>query len=81
MSELQARPGRHLLRTSDDLRAVDLAPSGLRVETTPDDGLLLHGTTEVVDGYVLALASAGIAVRALGPASSALEDAFLELTT
>ncbi len=80
MTELRKRPGRHLLSTSDDARAATLAPPTLRAEPTEDGGLLLHGTTEDIDGFVLALARAGIAVRALGPASMALEDAFLELT-
>jgi ABC-2 type transport system ATP-binding protein len=79
--ELRARSGRHLLRTSDDSRAMHLAPPTLRLEQTDGEGLLLHGATAEVDGYVLALAREGIAVRSLGPASSALEDAFLQLTT
>jgi ABC-2 type transport system ATP-binding protein len=78
--ELRARSARHLLRTSDDDRAHDLAPAALRVERTDGEGLLLHGATADLDAYVLALARDGIAVRSLGPASSALEDAFLELT-
>jgi ABC-2 type transport system ATP-binding protein len=80
MAELRRRPGRHLLRTNDDDRAAAQAPNSLRVDRTDDGELLLHGTTEQVDEFVLALARAGIAVRFLGPASMALEDAFLELT-
>ena len=79
MTALRSRPGRHLLRTSDDGRAARLATADLRIERTHDE-LLLHGTTEQLDAFVLLLAREGIAVRALGPATTALEDAFLELT-
>jgi ABC-2 type transport system ATP-binding protein len=80
MTDLRGRPGRHLLRTSADSRALELVPPDLHVEPS-DEGLLLQGTTAQVDGYVLALAGAGIAVRSLAPATLALEDAFLELTS
>jgi ABC-2 type transport system ATP-binding protein len=80
-AELRARPGHHLIRTSDDARALDLSADGVDVQPADDGGLLLHGTTADVDAYVLTLARSGVAVRSLGPASLALEDAFLELTT
>jgi ABC-2 type transport system ATP-binding protein len=80
VDELRTRPGRHRLTSSDDARARQLAPAGLRVEVADDGGLLLHGTTSEVDRFVLALAREGVAIRTLGPASLALEDAFLELT-
>ncbi len=81
MTDLRARPGRHLMTTSDDARALALTAPGVAVEPATDAGLLLHGTTADVDAYVLELARAGIAVRSLGSASLALEDAFLELTS
>jgi ABC-2 type transport system ATP-binding protein len=80
ISDLRTRPGRHLLRTSDDSRALQLAADALDVRVADGGGLLVHGSTGDVDSYVLGLAGHGIAVRSLGPASSSLEDAFLELT-
>jgi ABC-2 type transport system ATP-binding protein len=81
IDELRSRRGNHRLLTSDDTRAVTLRAADLDVVATADGGLLLHGTTNAVDAYVLELARNGIAVRSLGPASVALEDAFLELTS
>jgi ABC-2 type transport system ATP-binding protein len=77
-TQLRARPGRSLLSTSDDSRALGLS-AGLTVLERPD-GLELTGSTNAVDGYVLALAAAGIAVRSLVRETLPLEQAFLELT-
>jgi len=75
---LRARPGAHLLTTSDDDRARALAR---HLEVTTQHGPLgLVATTEELDALVLALASAGIAVRELVRESLPLEHAFLELT-
>ena len=81
MTDLRARPGRHLISTSDDTRALSVQATGLEIEPAADGGLLLHGTTAAVDAYVLSLARDGISVRSLAPASVALEEAFLELTS
>ncbi|MDT7570752.1 MAG: type transport system ATP-binding protein [Actinomycetota bacterium] len=81
MAELRARPGRHRITTSDDPRALAMPSTDLAVEAAADGGLLLHGTIAAVDAFVLALAREQIAVRSLAPASLALEEAFLELTS
>jgi ABC-2 type transport system ATP-binding protein len=79
-SDVRARPGRSLLRTSDDARAVEVPEPGLTIQTGSDGGLVLTGATASVDRYVLALAGEGIAVRSLQRESLPLEQAFLELT-
>ena len=75
-----APAGVHLLRTSDDRRAVAMASSmtGLAVVPGVDGGLEVSGTTEAVDGYVIALGCAGVAVRALESRGRSLEEWFLE---
>jgi ABC-2 type transport system ATP-binding protein len=76
VTELRSRPGRCLMTTSDDARARALAPAALDdVET----GLSFVATTDVVDGFVLALAREGIAVRTLSRESLPLEEALREL--
>ena len=75
---LRARPGAHLLSTSDDDRALHLA-SHLDV-TSSHGALALVATTEQLDAFVLTLAGEGIAVRELVRESLPLEHAFLELT-
>jgi ABC-2 type transport system ATP-binding protein len=77
-ADLRARPGRSLLHTSDDDRALAADPAGLQV-TRGDGGLVVVGRTEDLDAYVLALAAQGIAVRSLVRESLPLEQAFLEL--
>jgi ABC-2 type transport system ATP-binding protein len=78
VSELRARPGAHLLSTSDDTRALALAED-LEASST-DGGITVVATTEQLDAYVIALAHQGIAVRELVRESMPLERAFLELT-
>jgi ABC-2 type transport system ATP-binding protein len=78
VAELRARPGRCLLSTSDDARARALAPAPL---DDAESGLSFVATTDVVDGFVLALAAEGIAVRALVRESLPLEDALRELVS
>ena len=74
--DLRARPGRCLLTTSDDERARALAPAPLDDAET---GLSFVATTDVVDGFVLALAAEGIAVRSLEREALPLEQALREL--
>jgi hypothetical protein len=78
VAELRARPGAHLVTTSDDSRALALA-EGLDAQRH-DGGLTVVATTEQLDAYVLSLAGQGIAVRELVRESLPLERAFLELT-
>ena len=79
-ADLRSRPGRSLLRTSDDTRALALAPAGLQVAPGAE-GLVVVGATHQLDDYVLALAAAGVAVRSLVAESLPLEQAFLELAS
>jgi ABC-2 type transport system ATP-binding protein len=78
VSELRARPGAHLLSTSDDRRALALA-EGVDAAST-DGGFTVVATTEQLDAYVISLAQQGIAIRELVRESMPLERAFLELT-
>jgi ABC-2 type transport system ATP-binding protein len=77
----QAPPQAHLLRTSDDVRALVLADGrdGLAVTTT-DGQLAVRGTQEAVDAYVSALVRAGLAVRSLTLGEAPLEALFFMLT-
>jgi len=78
-SALRDRPGPFLLSTSDDDRAMSCAAAGATVSRRPEGGLAVHASTGQLDDYVLALASAGVAVRELVRESLPLEQAFLEL--
>jgi ABC-2 type transport system ATP-binding protein len=79
ISDLRARPGRCLLRTSDDVLAAQLADDRVTIEPDPD-GLAVTGDVEALDAFVLRLAASGIAVRSMVRESLPLEQAFLELT-
>jgi ABC-2 type transport system ATP-binding protein len=71
----------HRLRTSDDDGARRTARSRPDVEIADDtDDLLIRAGAEALDGYVLALAESGIAVRELAPTGTPLEDLFLAVT-
>src|SRR3954447_8837279 len=80
MSDLRARPGRTLLRTSDDERALQVVQDGVTVAPHQDGGLVVSAGTTALDAYVLLLAGRGIAVRSMTRESIPLEQAFLELT-
>jgi ABC-2 type transport system ATP-binding protein len=77
----QAPPQAHLLRTSDDAVALELAAGrpGLAV-TAADRQLALRGTQEAVDAYVAAVVHAGIALRSLTLGEAPLEALFFMLT-
>jgi ABC-2 type transport system ATP-binding protein len=72
----------HHLRTSDDVAAAALAADSgaLTVDTHDDGGLAVRAEQEELDGYVLALGRAGIAVRALSLTRTPLEALFFMLT-
>jgi ABC-2 type transport system ATP-binding protein len=78
-AELSARPGRSVLHTSDDDRALHLGP--LPAVRREDGGLVVEATVAELDAHVLALAAAGIAVRSLRPEVTPLEEAFVTLAT
>jgi ABC-2 type transport system ATP-binding protein len=72
----------HVLVTSDDARAAELARSlaGVRVEDG-ERGLRVSADAERLDAFVIALGQAGVAVRELEVAESPLETMFFRLTT
>jgi ABC-2 type transport system ATP-binding protein len=72
----------HRLWTSDDDRAAEIAgaESRLTIVADPDGGLTAHADRDVLDGYVVALGRAGVAVRRLELRMTALESMFFALT-
>ena len=72
----------HVLRTSNDAAALSLASCrrGLKVSNAGDAGLEVTADTDALDAYVIALASAGIAIRSMERHTRSLESLFLELT-
>jgi ABC-2 type transport system ATP-binding protein len=72
----------HLLHTSNDAAALSLASCrrSLKVWNAGDDGLEISADVDALDAYVIALASAGVAVRSLERRTRSLESLFLELT-
>jgi ABC-2 type transport system ATP-binding protein len=85
VAELRARSGGagviHALETSDDraARAIASDHGGVHLSAA-DGGLAATGTAEAIDGYVIALGRAGIAIRRLDRRAPSLEDAFVRLT-
>jgi ABC-2 type transport system ATP-binding protein len=77
----QAPPQAHLLRTSDDRRARELAVDspGIAVADA-DDQLALRGTQPGVDAYISHLVGAGLAIRSLTLGEAPLEALFFMLT-
>jgi ABC-2 type transport system ATP-binding protein len=78
----RASRSRYSLTTSDDARALALALAepGIDVRAGRDGALAVTAERDRLDALVLALGSAGIAVRSLHVASDALESMFFELT-
>jgi len=73
----------HVLRTSDDRRALEVASQmrGITVETAPGGtSLELSAPGKMMDDYVLALGAHGVAVRGLEPRTRSLEEVFFLLT-
>ncbi len=72
----------HALHTSNDSAALELASwqPGVRVTSGTDGALEVSADIEALDGYVIALGRAGIAVRVLERRERSLESLFLELT-
>jgi ABC-2 type transport system ATP-binding protein len=72
-----------MLRTSDDQAAIALAAEAPGLTVAADahgDGLVVSGSVEMLDSYVIALGRSGIAVRALEYRERSLETVFLQLT-
>jgi ABC-2 type transport system ATP-binding protein len=73
----------HVMRTSDDRRALEIASqlTDLTAHASADGtGLELAASHNRLDDYVLALAAQGIAVRALEQRMRSLDEVFLQLT-
>jgi len=72
----------HALHTSNDAGALSIASCrrGLKVRNTADGGLEVTADVDALDDYVIALATAGIAVRSLERRTRSLESLFLDLT-
>ena len=71
----------HILRTSDDARAQQMAANavGLRVVPGKDAALLVSADAAALDRYVIALGRAGVAVRHLERRARSLESLLLSL--
>jgi ABC-2 type transport system ATP-binding protein len=72
----------HRMWTSDDDRALETARSeaGVKAVPDPDGGLVVEADGAALDGYVIALGRAGVAVRRLEQLMTALESLFFQLT-
>jgi ABC-2 type transport system ATP-binding protein len=83
-AELRAQaPGSaYSLATSDDARAIQVAQgrAGIDALPAPNGGITLSADDDSLDGYVLALGQAGVAVRRLELLVSPLESMFFALT-
>src|SRR5205085_1139122 len=79
----QAPASAYRLLTSDDRRALELAAGRAGVRATPhaDGGLTLSVDLGRLDSYMLALGSAGVAVRRLELVVSPVEAMFFALTS
>src|SRR5262245_32923217 len=72
----------HLLHTSDDGAAIELAAhrAGVKVVPGAEGGLEVSAELDALDSYVVALGIAGVAVRVLERRERSLESLFLQLT-
>jgi ABC-2 type transport system ATP-binding protein len=72
-----------LMQTSDDRSAHDIGRRrGLKIGASASDpGFEVTASVEQLDGYVIALGTAGIAVRGLERRARSLEAMFLQITT
>jgi ABC-2 type transport system ATP-binding protein len=79
----QAPASPHRLHTSDDIRALEIAERhrGVRAAASRRGGLAMSVDDEALDSYVLALGSAGVAVRRLEQVASPVETMFFALTS
>ena len=79
----QAPASAYRLATSDDARALEIAERhhGVRAAPSQGDGLAVSAHDQSLDAYVLALGSAGVAVRRLKLLASPVESMFFALTS
>jgi ABC-2 type transport system ATP-binding protein len=83
LADLRGASGQgYRLRTSDDVRAAELARGADRIGGLLVDGSELHFQASEADAGALSLAlgRAGIAIYAMAPTLASLEDLFFELT-
>jgi ABC-2 type transport system ATP-binding protein len=73
---------RYRLRTTDDVRALEIATHqpGVGDVRREDDGLSLAADEDAAAGLSIALVEAGLGIRALVPAAASLEELFFRLT-
>ncbi|MGO9490028.1 MAG: ABC transporter ATP-binding protein [Solirubrobacteraceae bacterium] len=78
----EAPPSAYRMATSDDRRALALAriSGGIQAEPSSSGELIVRAEDGALDAFVLALGSAGVAVRRLDAPSSPLESMFFALT-
>jgi ABC-2 type transport system ATP-binding protein len=78
----EAPAAEYRLETSDDAKALALSAShpGVRARADGASGLVVAAERDALDGFVLALAAEGIAVRRLAEVASSVEAMFLALT-
>lgn len=78
----EAPAAEYRLETSDDARALAQSSSypAVRAREDKEGGVLVAAEREALDGFVLALAAEGIAVRRLAEVASSVEAMFLALT-
>ena len=72
----------HLLQTSDDEKALEIArlQAGVTVATSRDGDLEIRGDTPSLDAFVIALGRSAVAVRSLERRVPSLESSFLHMT-
>jgi ABC-2 type transport system ATP-binding protein len=78
----QAPDPAHHLRTSDDPAATEIAGAhpGVAISAHAEGGLTLRAPQDEVDGYVISLGTAKIAIRSLQLDVAPLESLFFMLT-
>jgi len=79
---MQTTAGRYELRTTDDVRAAEIAvrQPGIGAVTADERGLGFHADARVVPALSLALAQAGVGIGALVPRTATLEELFFRMT-
>jgi ABC-2 type transport system ATP-binding protein len=72
--------GRYELRTTDDARAAEIAAHSVGELVRGDAGLTFTASERIASDLSLALAEAGVGIRALVPRAATLEELFFRMT-
>jgi len=72
--------GRYELRTTDDARAAEIAARSVGELVRGDAGLTFTASERIASDLSLALAEAGVGIRALVPRTATLEELFFRMT-